>query len=148
MKFRTLFAHGEERYTTNAGDRYQIEFMEVITPEGEPGLKEVGRVDLWSLHQQDRDSVDLPTIVARYRSGDISALDNGAKPLYYDRTMLPDDPVLAANLVNDLKIKFGDLGSLLERLKESGSDEGSKDSDSNTVSSSASPDVSDSMEVK
>lgn len=106
-----------DRFFTCAGHRLQTEYIEVIKPNGNPGLEAVGQIDLVELHQQDRDSVDIPQIVARYRNGDITALDCGAHPMYYDRTLLPDDPAEVIALMRDLTAKYGpDLGKAIDDL--------------------------------
>ena len=90
---------------TPSGERYQKTYVESLSDNGEPILKESGSVDLYELHQTGRELCDLKTLIFRYQRGDLEAL-NQRDGFYADVTELPRTPQEVARLAVESRSLF------------------------------------------
>ena len=90
---------------TSSGDRYQKTYVESLSDNGEPILKEFGSVDLYELHQTGRELCDLKTLILRYQRGDLEAL-NQRDGFFADVTELPKTPQEVARLAVESRSLF------------------------------------------
>lgn len=72
-KFRTMY-DGRQRVIQTPGVREKVLYSSEVQVDGTIKLVESGKEDLYAYIQSHRDSVDINVLVARYQSGDVSAL--------------------------------------------------------------------------
>lgn len=77
-------------FVSDPGSRYESEFQGDVKRDGSIELIEVGKVDLWEMHNAGADQCDVNKIVERFQAGDITAL-NRVQGSYIDLTGMPND---------------------------------------------------------
>lgn len=79
------------RRVTNSGSRFKIEYKakpDKVDNKLSFHLEEAGRIDTYGLIQSYKEATELDAIIARYMSGDTSALQR-AQAMYADMTSVP-----------------------------------------------------------
>lgn len=82
MEFKTQ-ASPRERVISNPGSRFAPEFKVKVADNGSFSLTEAGKTDFYEKIQSYREECDIKAIIARYLSGDETALNKYA-PLFGD----------------------------------------------------------------
>lgn len=119
--------YGNE-YVTEAGSRYEEDFLGELMKDGSVMLKSVGKRDITAEIQSYEMETDINVLINRVEAGDLSAFVE--KAVFGDFTELPMHPAEMYNTVinaerefnrlpvevkekfqNDFKVWFADLGS-------------------------------------
>lgn len=108
MTFRTQF-DSHARVVQPAGDRTHPLYNGRYTDTGIFVLEESGKEDLYDKIQSHAASVDIHVILDRYRRGDIDALGDPARSVFFDASELPRDYAQLLNIINDGERAFMSL---------------------------------------
>lgn len=106
--FETFWTKDKSPVFNEPGDRFHATMKLTIDENGVKDLKESGKVDTFMEIQSHKDSVDIHTILQRYASGDVAAL-NAREGMYGDFTSIPDN-------INDLNNKLLDAEQFFATL--------------------------------
>lgn len=87
MRFPTMYSE-KKPFFSNPGSQFKDEKQLAIDDEGHEYLAVIGRTDVTALIQQDKDMVDIYTILDRYANGYEDAL-NKVQGFYADVSNLP-----------------------------------------------------------
>lgn len=96
------------RFLTNSGSREKITYQARYNEKGQIILEEKGREDLYGYIQSFKDSVDIHVLLARFKNGDVEAL-NKVQGFYADITGMPTTFADALNVVHDAETFFASL---------------------------------------
>lgn len=95
-------------FVSNPGNRFKKEYVGEPQDDGSIVLVEVGETDLKEFHNRDAESCDVNNIVARFASGDISALQQ-VQGSYMDMIGLPSDLRGMHDMISNLESAFNSL---------------------------------------
>lgn len=107
MGFRTQYSP-KDRVYSNEGDRFVPEYSYVVTKEGCEELLPKGKKDIYEQIQSYREECDIKCIIARYLSGDETALAKYS-PLFGDFAGAPSTLAEYQQAVLDAKEAFYQL---------------------------------------
>lgn len=93
---------------TCVGSRYKTEYSAKLDDNGVLTLQEVGQSDNYEYIQSFAQSVDINTIMSRYKSGDTSVLER-VQGFYFDTSNLPDNMPELLNKLNYAESEFSKL---------------------------------------
>lgn len=95
-------------FTCSSGDRFKREYHGEVQADGSILLVEDRVIDTYELIQKDSVGADLPSIIQRALSGDVSVFrsDDG---FYADVTAFPSSYAEVLNTVNNAKREFYNL---------------------------------------
>lgn len=105
--FRTQYdAHDRIYQQPGSGDK--ITYSPKLLEDGTIDLQEIGKEDLYGYIQSHRDSCDINVLMARYRNGDVDAL-NKVQGVYGDFTGMPHSFAEALNAMIAAEQTFAQL---------------------------------------
>ncbi len=107
MEFRTQF-NFHERVFARPGSRVKPVYSPVYDSNGVLDLEQTGQENLYDYIQSHKDSVDIHKILARFESGDVSALAK-VQGMYGDFTDVPKTYAEALNAVISAETTFNGL---------------------------------------
>lgn len=107
MKFRTSYT-GAVRTPCATGDGFEDVFAMKVDDFGNDTLEKVGKTNVYEQIQSYADSVDLHVLVARYKAGDVDAL-NIAESIYGDFYSAPASLLDAQRAITDMRSNFEKL---------------------------------------
>lgn len=108
MTFRTQF-ESHSRVVQPAGDRSHTLYSGRYTDTGHFILEESGKEDIYDKIQSHAASVDIHVILDRFRRGDIEALGDATKSIYFDTAEMPKNYAHLLNIVNEGEQAFMSL---------------------------------------
>ena len=100
MSFRTQF-ESHSRVVQPAGDRSHTLYSGRYTDTGHFILEESGKEDIYDKIQSHASSVDIHVILDRFRRGDIEALGDASRSIYFDTSEMPKNYAHLLNIVNE-----------------------------------------------
>lgn len=100
MTFRTQF-DPHSRVVQPAGDRSHTLYSGRYTDTGHFILEESGKEDIYDKIQSHAASVDIHVILDRFRRGDIEALGDVSRSIYFDTVEMPKNYAHLLNIVNE-----------------------------------------------
>lgn len=106
-EFKTLYS-SHDRFFCDPGDSIVPTYSLVYDDDGTPGLKEVGKTNIYDAIQSHRDSCDIHVLLNRYRNGEVDVLSR-VQGVYADFTQAPKTFAEMLNLVNAGKEYFESL---------------------------------------
>lgn len=98
MTFRTQF-ESHPRVVQPAGDRCHTLYSGRYTDTGEFVLEASGKEDFYDKIQSHGASVDIHLILERFRRGDIEALGDASRSIYFDTAEMPKNYAHLLNTV-------------------------------------------------
>ena len=108
MIFRTQF-ESHSRVVQPSGDRSHILYSGRYTDTGHFVLEESGKEDIYDKIQSHAASVDIHAILDRFRRGDIEALGDVSRSVYFDTAEMPKNYAHLLNIVNEGEQAFMSL---------------------------------------
>lgn len=100
MTFRTQF-ESHSRVVQPAGDRSHTLYSGRYTDTGHFILEESGKEDIYDKIQSHAASVDIHVILDRFRRGDIEALGDASRSVFFDTAQMPKNYAHLLNIVNE-----------------------------------------------
>lgn len=100
MIFRTQH-ESHSRVVQPAGDRIHTLYSGRYTDIGHFILEESGKEDIYDKIQSHAASVDIHSILDRFRRGDIEALGDASRSIYFDTSEMPKNYAHLLNIVNE-----------------------------------------------
>lgn len=100
MSFRTQF-DPHSRVVQPSGDRSHTLYSGRYTDTGHFVLEESGKEDIYDKIQSHAASVDIHVILDRFRLGDIEALGDASRSIYFDTSEMPKNYAHLLNIVNE-----------------------------------------------
>ena len=108
MSFRTQF-DSHSRVVQPSGDRTHTLYSGRYTDTGHFILEESGKEDIYDKIQSHAASVDIHVILDRFRRGDIEALGDASRSIYFDTAEMPKNYAHLLNIVNEGEQAFMSL---------------------------------------
>lgn len=133
------------QFISNPGDRYKPEYIGEEDENGFIQLVEVGKTDLWELHQRDAFANDVNVLYERFCNGDISCLSQ-TQGTFMDALGLPRDLRGMYELIQGFDRQYENLPESIrqkysreEFVSQAGSAQWMKDMQSMTDTQASSP---------
>lgn len=95
-------------FVSPAGCQFEPQYQGQVNEYGEIELIQVGVKDLRALHNRDAEACDVNNIVARFQSGDITALQ-AVQGSYMDVVGLPKDLRGMSDMIDSLRESYSGL---------------------------------------
>ena len=100
MTFRTQF-ESHSRVVQPSGDRTHTLYSGRYTDTGHFILEESGKEDIYDKIQSHAASVDIHVLLDRFRRGDIEALGDASRSIYFDTAEMPKNYAHLLNIVTE-----------------------------------------------
>lgn len=100
MTFRTQH-EAHSRVVQPAGDRTHTLYSGRYTDTGHFILEESGKEDIYDKIQSHAASTDIHVILDRFRRGDIEALGDASRSVFFDTAEMPKNYAHLLNIVNE-----------------------------------------------
>lgn len=108
MKTHLSFFSDRKKEFTNPGCRYRPRYSARYDDDGVLVLDEVGTDDVYLDIQSFLDSVEIHSLIRRYKAGDLDVFDR-VQGFYADATKVPDTYVGILNKIQEAKDFFASL---------------------------------------
>lgn len=109
MEFATVYNHPDSRnFRSLTGSPIHKTYSGYYDVNGRVVVAETGQENLYEYIQSFKDSVDINTLIARYKAGDVSAFSK-AQGLYMDVTQYPSTFAESLNNIEILRTAFNRL---------------------------------------